>query len=775
MKRSFLALTLLALLLTPALIFPFYRIDNVHGSNPMCGAYYGGYSWLFYVNTTSGNETPLLTYYRMELSSNHQPSGARVVTAPTKNDQAFCVPYGCAVFDEALFVFAPMLDKNGFVYRFLHGTEKADWNDEWLRVKNTQGNPFPFSSDCGVAPVTFDGKLWLFGSTPEGGLCFVNSSDGINWGDRMYYPQDSGKHGYDAYLVWEYCNVAACPIVDKDGKEMAIIVWASPPPYGYIYSVLCDGENFFNYQRLPGEVQYPRGLGLAQGTRSGCGSGYYVQLFYVERDTPYKLRRKEYNVDHNTWSTGSEYFDYWYKFKGGWPAGLTAFARVGNNLEKEVWCIHLEEAHKAIYIQRFQSDHLVRLNPESQYCGDTTYRSLWNLVGVVEGPPPFVLNGRDLKSISEPSELEYGRSTQESAESSHENSIEIHVSVGGSKGGGADYRNALDENFCKDTTFEVETAYKVRPVVDSSYGYLAYLKPNVTRWQYKVNDYKGNYTGRDEYMFFISGANLQFVGYSMDTVPYSPNPHDITSYLHRDTLLSKYPRICTPVAMRWETGLREDVKLAGETEVSHSTKTTNSIEVHAGWADIFDIGVGETFSFEQTNTFTFGQYITVTLDCPPAESANHVNAFEMTAYWLMPDTTTDSAYWIPTGYMEGQKPWCVTWEVTRIEYLDGTVLTAVKEEEPAACLNLDVISPNPLPTGVTLSYSLPQTSPISLKIYDASGRLVKTLASGDAAAGEHSIYWDGRDERGMRLPSGVYFARLECGREQMMEKIVMLR
>lgn len=276
-------------------------------------------------------------------------------------------------------------------------------------------------------------------------------------------------------------------------------------------------------------------------------------------------------------------------------------------------------------------------------------------------------------------------------------------------------------------------------------------------------------------MFFISGANLQFERYSMDTVPGSPDPHDITSYLDRrpDT---RYPRICTPVAMRYETGTSEEVRLAGEKDVKHSTKTTNSIEAHVGVMDIFDIGSAESFSFEQTHTFTFGQHITVTLDCPDAESANHISAFEMNAYWLMPDSNSkDSAYWIPGGHMEGQKPWCVTWEVTRIEYLDGTVLTSVEEEELAAILNLKVISPNPSPAGVTLEYSLAQTLPISLKIYDPSGRLIKTLVSGTQEAGEHIILWDGSDDRGRALSTGVYFCKLNTGREQKLQKIVLMR
>ena len=49
---------------------------------------------------------------------------------------------------------------------------------------------------------------------------------------------------------------------------------------------------------------------------------------------------------------------------------------------------------------------------------------------------------------------------------------------------------------------------------------------------------------------------------------------------------------------------------------------------------------------------------------------------------------------------------------------------------------------------------------MSLKIYDAAGRLVRTLAEGPEGVGDHSVSWDGRDDSGAAMSSGVYFYRL---------------
>jgi M6 family metalloprotease-like protein len=70
--------------------------------------------------------------------------------------------------------------------------------------------------------------------------------------------------------------------------------------------------------------------------------------------------------------------------------------------------------------------------------------------------------------------------------------------------------------------------------------------------------------------------------------------------------------------------------------------------------------------------------------------------------------------------------------------------------------------PNPANPGTTIAFGLPEPGgDVSLRVYDASGRLVRTLLDGSVAAGRHVAYWDGRDDRGALVSSGVYFYRLE--------------
>jgi flagellar hook assembly protein FlgD len=62
----------------------------------------------------------------------------------------------------------------------------------------------------------------------------------------------------------------------------------------------------------------------------------------------------------------------------------------------------------------------------------------------------------------------------------------------------------------------------------------------------------------------------------------------------------------------------------------------------------------------------------------------------------------------------------------------------------------------------TIRYALPHEGNVSLTVFDLNGRRVALLESGLKTAGQHFIRWNGRDSAGKRVPSGVYFYRLEA-------------
>ncbi len=69
--------------------------------------------------------------------------------------------------------------------------------------------------------------------------------------------------------------------------------------------------------------------------------------------------------------------------------------------------------------------------------------------------------------------------------------------------------------------------------------------------------------------------------------------------------------------------------------------------------------------------------------------------------------------------------------------------------------------PNPFNPKATIRFELPQATQVSLQIYDVSGRLIRTLLNESKEAGYHSLIWDGTDEHGQTMSSGLYFYRID--------------
>jgi hypothetical protein len=83
--------------------------------------------------------------------------------------------------------------------------------------------------------------------------------------------------------------------------------------------------------------------------------------------------------------------------------------------------------------------------------------------------------------------------------------------------------------------------------------------------------------------------------------------------------------------------------------------------------------------------------------------------------------------------------------------------------------------PNPFNPVTTINYSLTKYARISIVIYDVLGKKIKTLADDFYGAGSYSIVWNGRDEYGNAVSSGVYFYRITSGNFSQTKNMVLLK
>jgi hypothetical protein len=83
--------------------------------------------------------------------------------------------------------------------------------------------------------------------------------------------------------------------------------------------------------------------------------------------------------------------------------------------------------------------------------------------------------------------------------------------------------------------------------------------------------------------------------------------------------------------------------------------------------------------------------------------------------------------------------------------------------------------PNPFNPSTTISYELPLSSHVTLEIYNLMGQKVRTLMAQKQQAGSYQIPWDGKDETGTALPSGVYFYQLQSASSLLTGKAVLMR
>jgi hypothetical protein len=83
--------------------------------------------------------------------------------------------------------------------------------------------------------------------------------------------------------------------------------------------------------------------------------------------------------------------------------------------------------------------------------------------------------------------------------------------------------------------------------------------------------------------------------------------------------------------------------------------------------------------------------------------------------------------------------------------------------------------PNPFNSATTISYDLSKTTSVELTIFNLLGQKIRTLVNSRQPAGKYQIQWDGRDNAGRKMASGIYLYRIKAGESIQIKKMILMK
>lgn len=146
--------------------------------------------------------------------------------------------------------------------------------------------------------------------------------------------------------------------------------------------------------------------------------------------------------------------------------------------------------------------------------------------------------------------------------------------------------------------------------------------------------------------------------------------------------------------------------------------------------------------------------------------------------------TEGEVYYVPTAialsqsadvYVTGYSSEVGEKLYTTVKYTDAPVPSDASPN-PTVSRGLGAhLAPNPFRAQTTIQYEVRKPGTARVRVYDPSGRAVRTLSSGVHDVGPQRVTWNGSDDSGRRLPSGVYFCRIEMDGTATTKRVILLK
>lgn len=291
---------------------------------------------------------------------------------------------------------------------------------------------FTVYGDRQISAASIGQRMFVFGSHKQGGedkAAVAWSDDGQIWGSEI-----RGE--------WTNVgNVSVCAFVDAAGAPRLMYAMASKHwnVWGGIYSYVACGPgsglrvtDIVEHAEFHGSAEF---VAVAAGSAKGGNTGQILQMivngWHGKTWAGWKpQQKKEYGIASDTWydakTLGEGYTRYplWAHF----GAFTYVQAVSATELRQEIWYVfNYYNAQSSLYVARWESDELVR--DDSSTLQLPVSREFRSLLGVVEGPPPYVLNGQPFRDSVARFQFGYTTSMQTSVSATIK--IGVQLKIGG--------------------------------------------------------------------------------------------------------------------------------------------------------------------------------------------------------------------------------------------------------------------------------------------------------------------------------------------------------
>jgi hypothetical protein len=733
-----------------------YEEDN---NGIMCQLVYNNETYLYAMDNITGSVLEI----RLDIESDNtvKLKGITDLYYDHYNNIYYHTPLGVCAFKNKFYLFGGFTytsPEQITVYYKTPGVPGDDgkWGKEHsYKIEN-------WTTNMPVAAVELDGIMYLYFINYHNLMC-IKTEDGIDWGHDIWKVSNVGE---DIDLSG---NFSVSKIRDKDGESCMMIAYTSKDnkiKVGYHY----PGSTWQWQEKASYKDDNLLKISSLQGSIHGGPSGNMVQIFYttdkkdVYRNHKY-FRRLQYDVKKEDFVEHKEFSQqYNYINNASWqPIVLSDYIEDGDgHLHKKIAVasprVVCEKVNPWTFNKKQYLDILAWSSEKFEYQpADDTYDSqtdstLWTIVGVMEGVPPFVLNGWNLNDdqtdpsnlptyMRPVSSLSYGifQSDTKSREFTFSCKNETEINFRGFLFGGGVFGEKSSK---EEKTRTVSVDFKIEPTIDAL-GYWLVMKPTIYRKKYNILDGNGNHI--DEfYIFKVSDNHLSLIALDDLNARSKLNPLNIDTYITRSYPFNRYNSVFKH-AFSAVRGSDQHVKL--EVSETEATKVTKGFNIKFGEdveiPHIFKVKSVDTFEWKWTTEITqsSGQSVDIYTDIPDrnpnAGLKRDTTGYDGIFYWLTPTAGEDN-WWIPKhSVFSDQKPWCMTWEVTNLEVEElGGIVVGVNENSNGNGL---LIYPNPALNNTVIKFNTKSSTNTKISVYNSCGELVYRNNNSDLQIGENSV------------------------------------